>query len=287
MKFDPGKAWPHPVLRPPDCGDDYPHAEFQVDIEVLRTEGGINIQVIAEFELSDPNLLRLVKEEAARYMLVLRAPKTHLRRLLDSTAPQVNETFPGGEVSGRIELSPFLVCTRALDNFQSDGWHEDFAGRTFNIAAGAVLAEDKPKEYWVDTADEAPIGSIFEHGPIDDLPDGRWVCHLDGDRVKIMMSTADSQRYAAARNRVNGHPDGQYLINGIYLPALIKVLHEADQDQESYEDCRWFASLNQRLEAVGCKQLGDKGADRLVDAQVIFDSPFAKLPVIVAEAEEV
>lgn len=48
MRFDPGKAWPHPVLRPPSYGDDYPHAEFQVEIEVLRSVTGTAVEVTAE-----------------------------------------------------------------------------------------------------------------------------------------------------------------------------------------------------------------------------------------------
>ena len=67
MRFDPGKAWPHPVLRPPSYGDDYPQAEFQVEIEVKRVKGSTAVEVHADFELSDPSLLRLIKQDKARF----------------------------------------------------------------------------------------------------------------------------------------------------------------------------------------------------------------------------
>ena len=56
MKFDPGKAWPHPVLRPPSYGDDYPQAEFEVEIEVKRIKGALlhdstAARVVALFQL--------------------------------------------------------------------------------------------------------------------------------------------------------------------------------------------------------------------------------------------
>lgn len=54
MKFDPGKAWPHPVLRPPSYGDDYPRTEFEVEIEVKRVKGSTAVEVYAEFELLTP-----------------------------------------------------------------------------------------------------------------------------------------------------------------------------------------------------------------------------------------
>ena len=75
-------------------------------------------------------------------------------------------------------------------------------------------------------------------------------------------------------------PDGQYLINGLYLPALIAVLMETDYDAEAYSDFRWFSSLDQRLQAVGGKQLGAEGGERWIDAQRILDLPFARMPIV-------
>ena len=101
--------------------------------------------------------LQLVERNKARYALLVKAPKTHCRRLFHSGESNIKHSFPAGELSGRAEFVPFLVCTQALSGFRSDGWHADFDGRTFDIAAGAVLAEDVSKDYWIDTADEAPL----------------------------------------------------------------------------------------------------------------------------------
>ena len=284
MKFDPSKAWPHPVLRPPSYGDDYPHAEFEVEIEVNRIQGSTAVEVNAQFELSDPDLLRLVKERFGQYVLLVKASRTHFRDLIESDGSNITKVYPAGDLSGRVEFAPFLVCTQELIGFRADGWHPDFSGRTFDISAGAVLAEDVPKDYWVDTADEAPIGCIFGHRPRRNLPDGRWQCQLDDDRIWIEMSTADALRYNVAREVANNKPEGQYLMNGLYLPALMAVLNEVDQSADNYREFRWFSSLDQRLEAVGCKPLGSKDADSLIDAQKVLDLPFLKMPVI-ADAE--
>ena len=284
MRFDPGKAWPHPVLRPPSYGDDYPNAEFEVEIEVRRAQGSTSIEVNADFELSDPDLLHLAQTGAAQYMLLIKASRTHFRNVLSSDAPRITRLFAGGDLSGRVEFAPFLVSTQALTSFSARGWHPDFAGRVYEISAGSVLAEDVPKDYWVDTADEAPLGSIFGHKPSSRVPNGRWELELAENRVWIVMSESDSERYSAARNLANNRPEGQYLMNGLYLPALIAVLTQVDQHPQDWSECRWFESLDQRLQAVECKQLGSAGADRWIDAQRLLDMPFTKMPVI-AEAQ--
>ena len=237
----------------------------------------------SEFQLSDLDLLRLVGEGSCKYVLLIKASKTHFRDLIDSDVAHIQKVFPAGDLSGRVEFAPFLVCTRELNGFRAEGWHPDFRGRTFDIAAGSVLAEDEPKDYWVDTADEAPIGSIFAHKSQPDLPDGRWTYQLAEDRIWIVMSDDDSIRYQAARERANNRAEGQYLMNGLYLPALTAVLNEVDRSVEDFQDCRWFAFLDHRLEEVGCSPLGSTNANRLTDAQRILDSPFPKMPLIAME----
>ena len=283
MRFDPSKAWPHPVLRPPSYGDDYPRAEFEVEIEVVRGQGSTSVEMEAVFELSDPDLLRLVESRSCQYVMLIKASKTHFRDLVQSHEPQMRRMFPAGDLSGRVEFAPFLVCTEELNRFRAEGWHDDFGDRSFNISAGSVLAEDEPKDYWIDTADEAPFGSIFAHKTNPDLSDGRWTCELAEDRIWIVMSATDSARYHLARERVNNQPEGQYLMNGLYLPALIGVLNEVDRNVEDYQDYRWYAFLDQRLEEVGCSPLGSDNARRSIDAQKILDSPFPKMPLVVDE----
>ena len=286
MRFDPGKAWPHPVLRPPACGDDYPHAEFQVEIEVERSAGSTAVDIAAEFDLSDRDLLALVDGEAAVYVLLIRASKTHYRELFSSYDRRIEKAIDHGKLSGRVEVTPFLVCTRRLPQFRAAGWHRDFGDRTFDVAAGSVLAEDEPKVYWVDTADEAPLGSIFTLHQQPGVTDGLWRCDLSQDRVAIVLSPSDYRRALAARDRAYRTDEGQYLMNGLYLPALIQVLCAADRDHEAYADYRWFHTLDQRLEAVGCERIGSERAERAVDAQKVLESPFAKMPMIAMAENE-
>lgn len=256
---------------------------FEVDIKPDRIQGTTSLQVIADFVLSDPDLLTLVDTGAAEYILRVRAPATHHRSVHCSGHPQISPTFNDGQLHGRMELWGFLVAVRDLPDFCAVGWHDDYDGMRFDIHAGSVLGEDDPKEYWIDTAEEAPIGSIFQIQAGDHLADGAWECQLDGDRVTVRMSSRDFQRFEIARNSFDGTPDAAYIMNAVYLPALIWVLQEADSSQDEYQDRRWYRSLEARLEDCRCKGLGSKADDRLVDAQKLLESPFANLPLMRVE----
>ena len=286
MRFDPAKTYPHPVLRP--GSSDYPGAEFQVDIELDRLVGGTELRVTADYHLSDPDLLRLLDSDDAKYVLHILAPKVHFRTALDNGEPRIDSKFPEGRLHGHVVLSPFVVSTRHVSGFSATGWHDDYAGLSFEVAAGSVLAQDTPKEYWIDTAEETPVGSIFTVSRSDDreLRTGMWRCQLSGEKVGIEMPAEDHERFVSARNEVNRTADAQYLMNGLYLPALVWVLQEADRDEESYGGYRWYRALQAQLERANCPGLGDTRADRLVDAQRLLQLPFARMPLIVAVASD-
>ena len=286
MKFDPNKAWPYPVLRPRSFGDDYPKAAFEVEIEIERTRGSTAVAVDSEFYLSDPDLLGLVKQGVAHYVLLVKAPKTRFRNLVESHVPEVRQEFSAGDLSGRVEIAPFLIATQDIVGFRAEGWHRDFSNHAFDIDAGSVLAEDEPREYWIETADDDPlIGSIFAVKERDNFPDGFWDYEIADDRIWIVLSKKDYIRFSNARARVNIHQDGYYLICGIYLPVLIAVLNDLDQAMDEYREFSWFASVERRLEDLECKPIGSPDANRLLDAQKVLDSPFHKMPII-AEASD-
>ncbi len=216
MRYDPNKAYLYPVLRPNST--DYPRAEFEAEPDPERIEHTTAVRVSADFNLSDPDLLRLIEGGAAQYVLLVRAAATHHRSSHRSGEPAIEVRFESGQLSGRTEIRGLVVAVRDLSGFHAEGWHEDYAGMTFDLHAGNVLAEDEPREYFIDNAEEAPVGSIFQVQPSTLLLDGRWNCDLAGDRVALRMSEGD---YRA----LHGHPQpgqrqsGRYVRHECRLPA--------------------------------------------------------------------
>ena len=274
MRFDYNKAYPYPVLR--EWSSDYPRAEFEVTLRPTRIAKATAMKIDAVFELSDPDLLELVESKRAHYTLLVHAPATQHRSAHTSFKKHFTARFSDGAVAKRVEARGLLVARQDANAFRARGWHADYADQSFNIPAGGVLAEDYPDIWDIDNAEEAPIGAIFYQQPRDDLADGQWACNLDGDRVVLQLSPNDHQRFNNARESIANTADLAIIMNSIYLPALVHVLHMADQEKGSYDDLRWFRSLDARLQACDRPELGE-GFDRLDDAQDLLEKPFTSL----------
>ena len=275
--FDPQKSYPYPVLRPQS--DDYPKAEFEVTLNVERIQDTTAFTVEADFMLSDPDLLKLVEQGSARYVLQVRSPKTYYRAAFSASQNRIKEDFEHGLVEGRTEFSPFLVATDDIHAFRASGWHEDYDGMRFDIATGSVLAVDQHVEYTIDTTEELRLGSIFELVETNKLSDGMWRIDHANDRVRIELSPPDYARFTAARENVNNQPESAYIMNSVYLPALIYLLQDSDKDGDELSDRRWFRAVNARLEEKKLPLLGNE-SNRVIDAQHLLDYPFTKLPLL-------
>ena len=279
MRFDDGKAFPHPVLR--HGSRDYPDAEFQAQLDLVRQENGSGVRLSAQFDLSAPNLLELIERGDAQYTLILSCSMTHFRMACTTATPCLERDIPPGKLCGLTELLPFVVASSELRDFRSDCWHEDFRGiGRLDIPPGTVLAADSQKTYFIDNAEEAPISSIFETREITKAQDGQWECNLDGERVRVLLSPSDHHRLSRARIKLNNTAEAAYLMNSLWLPALHHVLVLADANTDDYDGRRWFRALDARLSEAKCLPLGSDRSDRLKDAQQLLDYPFASLPCL-------
>lgn len=280
MKFDPAKAYPHPVLR--RFSTDYEAVEFEVTFDELERQAHTTaFTLCAEFQLSDPDLLRLVDSGHAQYALLTSCSRTRYRKLSSSFEPQVCVKTADGDVLGDVEITPFLVAVQEIRGFRAKHWNRAFRNLpAFHIEAGAVLAVDEPAEHPIDTAEEARINSIFDLTRDDELSLGEWRCDLSGDRINVALSLADYERFLAARERIGPSPESAYILNSIYLPSLLHALHQADRLTDALKHCRWFRTIDTKLSGLGCEPLGSPDADRLSDAQRIFESPFRHLPFL-------
>ena len=279
MKYVGTKTWPWPVLR--HSSADYQRCEFQVEVTPRMVDGSASVTFEADFALSDRAILSAIAKRQACYTLLISCSSTHYRDHKRSYEPHIVWPFGNGVLADRVEVTPFVVTTKTIDDYFSDNWHSDYEGMKFTLPAGAVLAMEPPYGYWVQTGDESPARTVFKTEADDKQDLNEWTFDLNGEYVVLRFNPEDYQRFKRARARAPADGTAEYIMNGVYLQALVCVLSEVDQDPDSYSDFRWFSALQDALARSGCSEMGGGGdLNRGADAQKILGSPFGRMPLL-------
>ena len=279
MKYVGTKTWPWPVLR--FDSKDYQRCEFQVEVTPRMVEGSTSVTFEADFALSDKAILREIAKHKACYTLLIGCSSTHYRDYRNSYEPRIVWSLDNGVLADRVEVTPFVTTTKELANFISDNWHSDYEGMKFSLDAGAVLAMEPPRVYWIQSGDESPARTVFRTEEDDKQSPNEWTCDLNAEYVVLKFNPEDYHRFKRARARAVADGTAEYIMNGVYLPALVIVLSEVDRDADSYSHLRWFSALEDALARAGCSPIGDGGdSSRGVDAQKILGAPFGRMPLL-------
>ena len=281
MKYIASKTWPWPVLRPDN--DDYPNCTFDCDPESKVTESGqgSDVSISVTWEMECEAIKKQIEEKNAQYAALVVCSATNVRRVLKSFRSIAEWELGRGQLADKFDVTPFVVTTKHIKNFSPEGCHRDYEGMGFDLSPGSVLAIAPPFRFWVDTKD---IKRMFRLGEDRQLEQGKWNCNLDNDEfISIELHPEDRKKV----NRARKDPTRQaYVLNGIYLPALLWVLCWADKDSESFADSLWFTAINDALGRVGAHELGDDNeSDRLADAQKILGNPLGKCPFLLEDME--
>ena len=283
MRYDPRKAFPYPVLR--TGSSDYDSGEFFIEPEIHRISDSTELQLNVTFDQKCVALNELVQENKAKFALVVSSPITFFRTTICGKNPVFTRQFANGELAGRVTLAPFLIATTSINGFHCDDWHVDYSEMAFDIQLGSVLAIGEPHVVHIDIAEESSVASIFRINEDSDLEKDLWYCEFSpsDDQVTINFSTSDYERILKVRVNASTGDANENLLNGVYFPALVWLLQDVDQTTENgnadeFTESRWYRSLQQKLEDLNCKKFGDN-ANRLLDAQKIFETPFGRLPL--------
>ena len=282
MRYDPNKMWQYPVLRPES--DDYPTSEFQATITVERMKDSTALRIQADFALGDTDLRKLIEDRRAQYMVVTRCSKTYFRQMNSTFDEKLTFNIPSDRVFGEIELSSYIIAIEEISKFRASGWHSDYDSvPRVSLIPGSVVALDSPMRYHIDNAEELAVNSILEVRS--GKPEyGQWDCDLDAERVQIVMSEEDHEKFCRARQETASKQEQAYILNSIYFPVVYHILTVADSEEGAYTERRWFRALDKRLEEVKAAPLGKNGGNRLQDAQRLLENPFSRLPFIASDA---
>lgn len=274
MRYEPNKAFPHPVLRPLDEGGqsaDFPGYGFQTTVDPQVSEDGSHIELVIVFGIKHPDILRAIERGDAEYSVLIYCNSTYYRMHMASSRPRLTAKIAAGDVDRSVELRPSIVVKNGIGRYDPDGLHEELRGRTYRVQAGSLLAQDYSVDFPVRQGFLRPITSIFQIAPDTDQPVGKFDLR-PGDPVQIVVNPDDNSKIAAARLSGEKRPA---IMNAIYLPAVMELLSEAVTLEDNVFNGRWYDVVRYKVTVAGMDwaqlRKGDVGLWKA--AQTLLNDP--------------
>jgi hypothetical protein len=243
MKFN-GYSFPHPVLGLNDDIEGSASVE-KLEYDEITDEDNYILTII--YKLDNPDFLQMLAENKAQFVCELSCTATLFRKteLSDSLIQKI--TIPKNFVRETVELLFLLISTDSISNYSNSKIHQDFAGYTFDIDKGDVLAFLGEGKFIAGIAYKKlqAVSSFLEIDKrSDDETDMNII--LDNPKVLIQLSKKDYEKYCEPRiGRSTKY--ASIFHSSVVLPALIHALYQLIRN-EDLEEQHWAKIIISRIQ---------------------------------------
>lgn len=279
MKINLDRLYTHPVLA--DERDDYKTCKFSVERNLLYDTAG---SIILEMNCSTncTEIQQLVRSGKAQYLLHVECPTTLYRRIEKSNLEKFSVTIKLDDVKNKIYCVAFIVLNEAVEDFSCADWHDDFAGITFNLAKGTVLAYENllPLVIYESDIFKTDKVSIFTISKRVDDASMPFEVNPFGEKIDISLNEADYNLY---REYYSIRELQTILNTAVILPALVYIFEElkrdSERDFEKYGDYKWFSALEKTFDKqkINFREYVDSERTSIEMAQKVMGLPLAKV----------
>ena len=258
------KSYPHPVLG----NEDDIGGSFGVDFryELSRTEVVFN----PTFNLQNQNLEDLIKKGGASFIVEVECPSTFFRTFF-STGKQIEKfVLPAKLLRERVSAGFYICADKELRGYKPSECHPDYAGASFDIEKGDVLAVGGYCAFIAEKSFDPlrpPVSSFMSiveglrhEGPIE--------IDYTSDKIMIELSKADYRNYMDFKGQKVTHGT---IHASVVLPVLVDAIYKVENNNRDYEDRNWYA----RLEAI-LDNKGLRGKEPFESAQRILENPSSR-----------
>ena len=285
------RLFAYPVLS--DEKNDYKQSVFRVKYE--QSKGVNDLQLSFDIEMTCQELQDMILNGQAEYVVHLECKTTAYRKTQHSMSPHIDYKIPLGRINGTLEAAAFIVLKQRVKAFFCTDWVEDFAGMTFDLSQGSILAYenldslDVSKEY-EEFSNAESIFSVYKRLTDEDKP---AKIDLDSSKIRIGLGTQDYETYSAYARCVELQP----LLHAMLIfPALVYVfetLRQDDGEDNMYQGKAWFMALEQAYKKRGVDLMEDVHNDDKTSYQLAQEAlvlPISKamkqIPTFFSETEE-
>ena len=231
-----------------------------------------------DYHLREPALERLIDQGRACFAAMVESRAVSLRMLCTSREPTWSQRIYKTDATGTLTVDTYVMASEALEGFKSDNFHPDYAGLSFAIDRGDVLAVGNSVELDLTTDDDlARHDSVLSVSRGSDRQTDAIV--VDTDRPTHVLITLRPGLYDVYKERGKGEDEGLFM-SLIILPALASVLDRMREGGPTLSDTEWYKSIEAVLSRQGLavSDIDNGNSDRssLAIAQRILSQPIER-----------
>ena len=201
------------------------------------SKDGYNLKLDFLATLKNPQLQDLITAGKAKYVYHLECAQTGFREVVETQEKVVSKTLSYKRVCGKLKICPFIVAMTDIEGYTNEAFHDDYAGFSFNIEAGCVLALGKQVNADIEKEidDLSNIPSIFSIIKNLDESQTQMIVETGSQKITIQIPEKDFGYYALVDKGLTMRP---VLHSMVVVPALIYALSELKYQpaNERYEN---------------------------------------------------
>lgn len=241
MKFDT-QAFPYPVLTPINQGDDYVDGSFECVLsfsQEISENGKLDIEYLNM--LSVEELADLIDKKEAFFALEIRCPETFFRKVIKLDSRGVLQ-LNANEFHGKVTFIPQIIAHKVINHYESIDINPEFAGTTFDLKPGDILAIDNVVDRYIDFV-PLKIETLVKIRTNLSLPDYSYEFNQTPSFIYIDMGEKLRNIWTEISKNNGTQP---FFAMSIFKDCLVYAIERIIVDEDCV-DYRWANSLVLKL----------------------------------------
>lgn len=237
------KLYPYPVLR--SDSDDYVNSSFTFNVTVSKELREIELSFF--FELNNDELLTMIKQGQAEFLVHIECSQTSYRNIIKSADKNCSTRILEKHLNGKVTICAFIVAIQTIPTYKNSDFNSDYANITFSLDKGSIIAIAGQYDLNVvkDVEELARVPSIFTICKYAADSEESMKIELDRDKITVALSAQSFQDYKLLTNMPRLLPVFHAMV---IVPALIYAFERMRNDGiEEYQDRRWFMAMKKTL----------------------------------------
>ncbi|MGD9901725.1 MAG: hypothetical protein AB7S44_04255 [Spirochaetales bacterium] len=255
--------------------EDYQQTVFETNVETEIGQTEIILKFSAEIK-NNEQIKKMIEDGSLAYAFHVECPKTSFRKLYTFNKRNFEEIFDSGQLDIKVEVSPFIIATKNIENFENNDWHNDYKEIQFFIEKGSVLGTGRQQNINITKQKDelADVPSIFSVCVHNNEIDKEMSISINSNNISIALPKAEFEKYQLIKKFTDYQKLGHALI---VFPALVYVLEQLKQASEDmideYSERGWYRSIKKAMEKRGFNFENLKEMETYKWAQILIEYP--------------